>query len=118
MFGALIDKSTVALLCTAAGMLFIGAMAGLALPQETSGEQLADSLESEAKRLASGPTGDLEMHATDEPIVGGSGDRWAALSQVGDHDSDDGSSEDGAMDEEIAGGSGDLSPADVRGAAI
>lgn len=118
VFGALIDKSTVALLCTAAGMLFIGAMAGLALPQETSGEQLADSLESEAKRLASGPTGDLEMRATDEPVIGGSGDRWAALSQAGDHDdSDDGSSDEERRDEEIASGSGGSSP-DVRGAAI
>mmetsp|Transcript_11612 Transcript_11612/g.45152 ORF Transcript_11612/g.45152 Transcript_11612/m.45152 type:complete len:100 (-) Transcript_11612:617-916(-) len=99
-------------------MLFIGAMAGLALPQETSGEQLADSLESEAKRLASGPTGDLEMRATDEPVIGGSGDRWAALSQAGDHDdSDDGSSDEERRDEEIASGSGGSSP-DVRGAAI
>jgi hypothetical protein len=55
VFAALIDQSFAGLLCTAAGMLLIGAIAGMLLPQETAGAQLAESIEAEAIRLARGP---------------------------------------------------------------
>lgn len=54
-FGALIHVSVTALLLTAAAMLFVGAVAGLLLPQETSGRQLADSVHAEVEALSASP---------------------------------------------------------------
>lgn len=55
----------------------MGAVAGLALPQETAGAQLAESIESESQRLAraAGVDGDVELDA------GGSDSRWHQLAE-------------------------------------
>jgi hypothetical protein len=57
-------------------MLFIGAIAGLALPQETSGAQLAESIESESARLSrtTAGDGDVELRGPD------AGTGWGQLS--------------------------------------